>query len=63
MTHKGLEGGCRQKDAASDEVDDLSDFSEVWQAKGLVVEGQELAEGALTGGAGRGTIPTDMSLL
>ena len=48
---------------ASDNVEDLSDFPEVWQAKGLEGEGQELGEGALTGGTGRGTIPPDMPLL
>ena len=49
--------------AASDDVEDSSDFPEVWQARGLTGEGQELREGALTGATGRGTIPTDMMLL
>jgi len=33
----------------SDEVENLSDFPEVWQARGLEGAGQELGEGALTG--------------
>ncbi len=39
---------------ASDDVEDLSDFPEVWQAKGLEGEGQELGKGVLTGEPVRG---------
>jgi len=48
---------------AFDNVEDWSDFPEVWQPKGLESEGQELGEGALTGRTGRGTIPPDMRIL
>jgi hypothetical protein len=40
-----------------------ANFAEVWQAKGLRSEKQDLEDGALTGGTGRGTIPTDICLL
>ena len=55
---KGVAGAI-----ASDNFEDLSDFPEVWQGKGLEGEGQKFGEGALTGRTGRGTIPTDMPLL
>ena len=55
---KGVAGA-----AASDNVGDLNDCPEVWQAKSLKGEGQKLGEGALTGGTGRGTIPTNIRIL
>jgi len=48
---------------ALDNVEDLDDLVKVWQGKGLEAGRQQLGDGALTGRAGRGTIPTDMSLL
>jgi len=45
---------------ALDNVEDLDDLVKVWQGKGLEAGGQELGEGALTGGTGRGAILTDM---
>lgn len=45
------------------DVENLSDFPEVWQAIGLEGEWQKLGKGVLTGGTGRETIPTDMLLL
>jgi len=48
---------------ASNNVKDLANFPEVWQAKGLEGEGQQLGEGALTGRTGSGTIPPDILIL
>ncbi|HEV1995458.1 MAG TPA: hypothetical protein VGR03_14095 [Candidatus Acidoferrum sp.] len=48
---------------ASDNVEELSDSPDVWQVKGLEEEERELGNGALAGGAGRGTIPPDMVTL
>src|SRR5258708_4282123 len=55
---KGVAGAI-----ASDNFEDLSDFPEVWQAKGLEGEEKKLGDGALTGGTGRGIIPPDISVL
>jgi hypothetical protein len=48
---------------ASDDDKNLCELPEVWQAKGLSGGGQNLEDGTLTGGTGRGTIPPDMFLL
>jgi len=42
---------------ALDNVEDLDDLEKAWQGKGLEAGGQELGEGALTGGTGRGDHP------
>jgi len=48
---------------ASDGVEYFCGFPELWHVKGLAGEGQELGEGALTGRASRGTIPTNIPIL
>ncbi len=47
----------------SDNFKDLRDCLEVWQPKGLWRIEEELGNGALAGRTGRGTIPSDMTLL
>jgi hypothetical protein len=42
---------------AFDDVKNLDDLVKVWQAKGLEAGGQQLGDGALTGGAGWGDHP------
>ena len=49
--------------AACDDLENLRDFAKVWQAKGLEAGRQELEDGALTGGTGKETIPTDILTL
>ena len=48
---------------AFDDLEDLSDFPEVWQPKSLADKENRLGDGALSGRTGRGAIPTDMSAL
>src|SRR5258708_10063005 len=55
---KGVAGAV-----VSENVADLANFPEGWQAKGFDCEGQQLGEGALTGRTGSGTIPPDIRIL
>ena len=43
--------------------EEFGDSLEVWQAKGLEDRENKLEDGALAGGTGWGTIPTDMTPL
>ena len=58
IEYKGVAGAV-----GLDNLEDLSDSSEVWQAKGLEDKENRLGDGALAGRTGRGTIPTDMTPL
>jgi len=55
---KGVAGGFVPKN-----FEEFGDSLEVWQAKGLEDRENKLEDGALAGGTGRGTIPTDISPL
>src|SRR6266446_6257697 len=55
---KGVAGGF-----VPQSFEEFGDSLEVWQAKGLEDRENKLEDGALAGGTGRGTIPTDISPL